>query len=109
MRQGFDHKFINENNPSFRAVPPTAENIARQLYIDVAPLFSDDVTTLVACHLTESPSEARPFIRMARWRRIIGSRFSAARKTMSAELSVEENARLFWSPLRSTGIIIALD
>ena len=43
VRQRFDHKFINEDNPSFRAVPPTTENVARQLYIDVAPLFSDNV------------------------------------------------------------------
>ena len=31
VRQRFDHKFLNEDNPCFRAVPPTAENIARQL------------------------------------------------------------------------------
>src|ERR1700747_3421410 len=37
----FDHKFLNEDNPAFRDVPPTAENIARQLISDVAPLFSD--------------------------------------------------------------------
>jgi len=30
VRQRFDHKFLNQDNPSFRAVPPTAENIARQ-------------------------------------------------------------------------------
>src|SRR5436309_12970518 len=39
----FDHKFLNADNPDFRpaaAGPPTAENIARQLYRDVAPLFT---------------------------------------------------------------------
>ena len=41
LRDGFDHKFLNQDNPSFREVPPTAENVARQLYCDVAPLFSD--------------------------------------------------------------------
>src|ERR1700730_10079246 len=30
----FDHKFLNDDNPAFRDVPPTAENIARQLYVD---------------------------------------------------------------------------
>src|SRR6266480_8060223 len=27
VRQRFDHTFLNEDNPSFRDVPPTAENI----------------------------------------------------------------------------------
>src|SRR5678815_1074779 len=45
VRQRFDHKFLNEDNSSFRGVPPTVENIARQLYVDVAPLFSDNVAT----------------------------------------------------------------
>ena len=39
VRQRFDHKFLNKDNPSFRGIPPTAENIARQLYIDVSPLI----------------------------------------------------------------------
>src|SRR5215831_14714331 len=41
LRDGFDHKFLNQDNPSFRDVPPTTENIARQLYVDVMPLFAD--------------------------------------------------------------------
>src|SRR6266513_3171157 len=61
VRQRFDHKFLNEDNPSFRTVPPTAENIARQLYVDVTPLFSDNVATLVACHLTESFERSATF------------------------------------------------
>jgi len=28
----FDHKFLNEDNPAFRDVPPTAENIARLIF-----------------------------------------------------------------------------
>src|SRR5262245_37948560 len=39
VRHRFDHKFLNEDNSSFRGVSPTAENLARQLYVDVAPLF----------------------------------------------------------------------
>src|SRR5437867_1416764 len=31
VRQRFDHKFLNEDNPSFRNVPPTAEHVAQQL------------------------------------------------------------------------------
>ena len=56
IAERFDHKFLNQDNPSFANVPPTAENIVRQLYIDVAPLFSDVDAKLVACHLIESPS-----------------------------------------------------
>src|SRR5438876_8147948 len=51
----FDHKFLNEDNPAFRELPPTAENISPQLYLDVAPLFSDVDAKLAACHRTESP------------------------------------------------------
>src|SRR5215467_7697539 len=55
LRDGFDHKFLNEDNFSFREVPPTTENVARQLYCDVAPLFADVGAELCACHLSESP------------------------------------------------------
>src|SRR3979411_1503267 len=47
----FDHKFLNEDNPAFLEVPPTAENVAHQLFSDVAPLFADVDAKLVACHL----------------------------------------------------------
>src|SRR5262245_66068113 len=53
LRDGFDHKFLNEDNRSFREVPPTAENVARQLYCDVAGLFSEVGATLCACRLSE--------------------------------------------------------
>src|SRR5436305_1139378 len=59
VRERFDHKFFNEDNAAFRDVPPTAENIARQLYLDVAPLFSDVEAKLCACHLTDSPARTR--------------------------------------------------
>src|SRR6188472_810727 len=28
LRDRFDHKFLNQDNPSFRDAPPTAENVA---------------------------------------------------------------------------------
>src|SRR5438132_12837762 len=56
VRQRFDHKFLNEDNPSFRDVLPTAENIARQLFVDVAPLFADVQATLCVGRLSESPA-----------------------------------------------------
>src|SRR5213594_2256596 len=61
VRERFDHKFLNEDNPAFGNVPPTVENIARQLYVDVAPLFSDVDAKLVACHLTESPRRSATY------------------------------------------------
>jgi 6-pyruvoyltetrahydropterin/6-carboxytetrahydropterin synthase len=97
VRQRFDHKFLNEDNRSFRDVPPTVENIARQLYVDVAPLFSDDSAKLVACHLTESPERSATFYSNGACEVNYWFEFSAARKTMSPQLSAAENARLFGS------------
>jgi 6-pyruvoyltetrahydropterin/6-carboxytetrahydropterin synthase len=97
VRQRFDHKFLNKDNPSFRTVPPTAENIARQLYVDVAPLFSDNVATLVACHLTESSERSATFYSNGACETNYSFEFSAARKTISPRLTTEENARLFGS------------
>jgi 6-pyruvoyltetrahydropterin/6-carboxytetrahydropterin synthase len=97
VRQGFDHKFLNEDNPSFRDVPPTAENIARQLYVDVAPSFSDDNAKLVACHVSESPGRSATFYSNGACEANYWFEFSAARRTMSPQLSAEENARLFGS------------
>jgi 6-pyruvoyltetrahydropterin/6-carboxytetrahydropterin synthase len=97
VRQRFDHKFLNDDNSSFRAVPPTVENIARQLYVDVAPLFSGNVATLVACHLTESSERSATFYSNGACEANYWFEFSAARKTASPLLSAEENARLFGS------------
>src|ERR1700720_4779853 len=57
----FDHKFLNEDNPAFHEAPPTAENIARQLFADVSPLFADVDAKLVACHLVETPDRSATF------------------------------------------------
>src|SRR5436190_5883976 len=95
VRQRFDHKFLNTDNPSFRDVLPTAENIARQLYVDVAPLFSDGIAKLVACHLTESPERSATYYSNGFCEVNYWFEFSAARKTMSPQLGAAENARLF--------------
>jgi 6-pyruvoyltetrahydropterin/6-carboxytetrahydropterin synthase len=95
LRARFDHKFLNEDNPSFGDVPPTVENIARQLYADVAPLFSDVDAKLAACHLTESPEQSSTFYSNGACEANYWFEFSAARKTMSPDLSKQENARLF--------------
>ena len=95
VRERFDHKFLNKDNPSFRNVPPTGENIARQLYADVAPLFSDVYAKLAACHLTESAEQSATFYSDGACEASYWLEFSAARRTMSPHLSKEENARLF--------------
>ena len=95
VRERFDHRFLNADNPSFRDVPPTAENIARQLYVDIAPLFSDVDAKLAACHITESPERSATFYSNGAGEANYWFEFSAARKTMSPHLSEEENARLF--------------
>jgi 6-pyruvoyltetrahydropterin/6-carboxytetrahydropterin synthase len=95
LRDRFDHKFLNEDNPSFRDVPPTAENVARQLFIDVAPLFSDVEAKLRACHLSESPERSATYYADGACEGNYWFEFSAARNTMSPHLSKEENARLF--------------
>ena len=95
VRERFDHKFLNQDNPSFYRTPPTALNIARQLYVDVAPLFSDVDATLAACHVSESPDHSATFYFSGAGEANYWFEFSAARKTMSPLLTDEENTRLF--------------
>src|SRR6266699_4815939 len=79
VRERFDHKFLNEDNSSFRSIAPTAENIARQLYVDVAPLFSDVDAKLATCHLTESPERSATFYSDGACEANYWFQFSAAR------------------------------
>jgi 6-pyruvoyltetrahydropterin/6-carboxytetrahydropterin synthase len=95
VRERFDHKFLNKDNPLFRNVPPTAANIARQLYVDVAPLFSDVDATLAVCHVSESPDQSGTYYSNGVGEANYWFEFSAARKTISPLLSSEENTRLF--------------
>jgi 6-pyruvoyltetrahydropterin/6-carboxytetrahydropterin synthase len=91
----FDHKFLNEDNPAFQEIPPTAENIARQLFNDVAPLFADVDAKLVACHLIETPDRSATFYAEGAAEANYWFEFSAARQTMSPRLTLAENQRLF--------------
>src|SRR5438876_1260741 len=91
----FDHKFLNEDNSEFHEVPPTAENIARQLFADVAPLFADVDAKLVACHLIETPDRSATFYSDGACEGNYWFEFSAARQTMSPRLGAKENKRLF--------------
>jgi 6-pyruvoyltetrahydropterin/6-carboxytetrahydropterin synthase len=95
LRARFDHKFLNQDNPSFSEAPPTVESIARQLHVDLAPLFSDVSAKLVACHVAESPERSATFYSDGACEANYWFEFSAARRTMSPHLSEAENARLF--------------
>src|SRR5215471_10496196 len=50
----YDHRFLNEDNPAFRDHVPTPENVCRQLFADVAPLFAGNPARLCAVHLRET-------------------------------------------------------
>ena len=95
VHEQFDHRFLNDDNPAFADLPPTAENIARQLYVDVAPLFADVDARLAACHLIESPDRTATFYSDGACEGNYWFEFSAARQTMSPNLTAAENERLF--------------
>jgi 6-pyruvoyltetrahydropterin/6-carboxytetrahydropterin synthase len=95
VRDRFDHKFLNQDSSSFRDVPPTVESIARQLHVDVAPLFFDVDAKLAVCHVTESSERSATFYANGACEANYWFEFSGARKTMSPHLSKEQNTRLF--------------
>jgi 6-pyruvoyltetrahydropterin/6-carboxytetrahydropterin synthase len=95
LRDRFDHKFLNEDNPWFRDVPPTAGNVARQLFVEIAPLFSDLEAKLCVCHLSESPEQSATYYFTGTCETNHWFEFSAARRTMSPHLSPEQNLQLF--------------
>ncbi|MGI8957246.1 MAG: 6-carboxytetrahydropterin synthase [Chthoniobacterales bacterium] len=93
----FDHKFLNGDHPHFGDVVPTAENVARRLFIEVEPLFHDLEARLVACHLVEAPARSATVYADGLSEANYWFEFSAARQTMSPHLSPEENNALFGS------------
>lgn len=93
--ESYDHKFLNEDNPHFARVVPTAENVARQLAADVAPLFRDSGAELWGVHLEETSQRSATAYADGNCEANYGFRFSAARRTMSPHLSREENEQLF--------------
>jgi 6-pyruvoyltetrahydropterin/6-carboxytetrahydropterin synthase len=95
VHENFDHKFLNADNSAFADLPLTVENIARQLYTDVAPLFADVEAKLVACHLSESPERSATYYSDGAAEVNCWFEFSAARRTMSPQLTDKQNARLF--------------
>ncbi len=95
LHANFDHKFLNEDHPAFREQPPTAENIARQLFTEVTPLFGDLGAGLIACHLQEAPERSATYYGDGIAEGNYWFEFSAARQTMSPHLSAQENEKLF--------------
>jgi 6-pyruvoyltetrahydropterin/6-carboxytetrahydropterin synthase len=95
LHEGFDHKFLNEDNPAFASTVPTPENVSRELFNAAAPLFADGKAQLAACHLSESDDRSATYYAGGvsdshRW-----FDFSAARQTASPHLSQSENEKLF--------------
>ena len=95
LHDGFDHKFLNEDNSAFHDVVPTAENVARELFRDAEPLFADAEARLVACHLTESEERSGTVYDNGNCDSNHWFDFSAARQTCSPHLSYSENRELF--------------
>jgi 6-pyruvoyltetrahydropterin/6-carboxytetrahydropterin synthase len=95
LHDGFDHKFLNEDNPAFAGVPPTAENVARELFVAAAPLFKDGQAELVACHLSESEDRSATYYLSGISEANYWFDFSAARQTMSPQLTDAQNEKLF--------------
>lgn len=91
----FDHKFLNEDHPRFRALAPTAEKVARQLFLEVAPLFGNLGADLAACHLVETPERSATYYAEGVSEGNYWLEFSAARQTISPHLSATENEKLF--------------
>ncbi|MFN2509205.1 MAG: 6-carboxytetrahydropterin synthase [Chthoniobacterales bacterium] len=95
LEESFDHKFLNEDNPAFADLVPTAENVARQLFLDAQPLFKDAAAQLVACHLCEADDRSATIYATGVCDANYWFEFSAARQTMSPHLTAAENAQLF--------------
>jgi 6-pyruvoyltetrahydropterin/6-carboxytetrahydropterin synthase len=95
LQEGFDHKFLNEDNAAFADVVPTPENVARELFARSQPLFQDSPARLVVCHLQESEVRSATVYADGRTEANYWFEFSAARQTMSSRLTSAENEKLF--------------
>lgn len=91
----YDHHFLNLDSLPFDALPPTPENLARQLLLDTAAVTSDLPVRPVACHLQESAGTGATAYSSGLVERDYWLDFSAARRTFSPHLSAEENVEWF--------------
>lgn len=99
----YDHRFLNEDNPAFRELVPTVENVALQLLKDVAPLFHEERAQLAAVHVRESPLRSATAYASGGIDANFWFEFSAARRTMSPHLSELENRQLFGNSVNDHG------
>jgi 6-pyruvoyltetrahydropterin/6-carboxytetrahydropterin synthase len=97
LHDGFDHKFLNEDNPAFASTVPTPENVARELFLAAAPEFVGGKARLVACHLSECDDRSATYYAEGRCEAHHWFDFSAARQTASPQLTEQENTNLFGS------------
>ncbi len=91
----YDHRFVNLDTPPFDAVPPTPENLARQLLNEAARVCAGLPARLVACHLAESDVTGATAWVDGSVEREFALEFSAARRTCSPHLTDDENTALF--------------
>jgi 6-pyruvoyltetrahydropterin/6-carboxytetrahydropterin synthase len=97
LHEGFDHKFLNDDNPAFAHDVPTPENVARELFVTAAPEFAGGKARLVACHLSESEQRSATYYANGIVESHYWFEFSAARQTASPQLTEQENRNLFGS------------
>jgi 6-pyruvoyltetrahydropterin/6-carboxytetrahydropterin synthase len=95
IEQTYDHKFLNQDTPPFDTLPPTPENIARELLKASFPLFAGLPSTPVACHIEAPPERGATAFASGVMERDFWLQFSAARRTFSPHLSDAENTELF--------------
>lgn len=95
LDERYDHKYLNLDTPPFDQIPPTVENLARELFREAGSLFAHESASLVACYLHESPYSAAVAYADGRVEKHISFSFSAARRTWSPKLSDSENKDLF--------------
>jgi 6-pyruvoyltetrahydropterin/6-carboxytetrahydropterin synthase len=91
----YDHRFLNVDTPPFDRVPPTPENLARQLLAEAQTVCPASEARPVVCHVAESPATGAIAYASGVMEREYALSFSAARRTWSPHLSEEENLDWF--------------
>lgn len=91
----FDHRFLNLDTSPFDRLPPTPENLARELLARGQAACASLGVEVAACHLVESAASAATAYADGRVERDWWLDFSAARVTRSPYLTDGENEALF--------------
>lgn len=99
----YDHRYLNEDNPAFGGVVPTVENVAVQLYKEVAPRFDRERAELAAVHLRESELRSATAFANGGVDANFWFEFSAARRTTSPHLTQAENEELYGASVGDHG------